>query len=149
MERGRRIVEGEDKRILIMRDAPPLHAIITMSIPVILGMMVNVVYNLVDTYFIGLMGNELQLAASNLSTPIFVLIMAVASLISAGGASYLSRSLGAGQKDQAEKTIATAILLICLFGIFVAATGIIFRNKFLLFWASELSLNIRCNMQLL
>lgn len=140
MERGIRIIVNEDKRIKIMRDAPPLQAILTMSVPVILGMMVNVVYNLVDTWFIGLMGDELQLAASSLSTPIFVFIMAVASLIGTGGASYLSRSLGAGRKEQAEKAIATTILLICLFGIFVAAAGIIFRNQIpYILGASELS----------
>ena len=49
------------------------------------------------------MGDELQLSASSYCTPIFVIIMTVASLIGTGGASYLSRSLGAGRKDKAEK----------------------------------------------
>lgn len=133
-------MQKQDKRIEIMRDAPPLRAIFTMSIPVILGMMVNVVYNLVDTWFIGLMGDELQLAASSLSTPIFVLIMAVASLIGTGGASYLSRSLGAGRKDDAEKTLATATLLIGLFGLLVAGAGVVFRNQIpVILGASDLS----------
>lgn len=122
-------MEKEDKRIQIMRDAPPLKAIFTMSLPVVLGMMVNIVYNLVDTYFIGLMGDELQLAASSLASPIFVLTMALASLIGTGGASYLSRSLGAGKKEEAEKTVATAIFLICLFGALTALAGIVFRKQ--------------------
>ena len=67
-------MQERDKRIQIMQDAPPLKAIFTMSIPVILGMMVNVVYNLVDTWFIGMMGDELLLAASSYCTPIFVII---------------------------------------------------------------------------
>lgn len=100
-----------------------------MSMPVILGMMINVIYNLVDTWFIGLMGDELQLAASSFCTPIFVVVMAVASLIGTGGASYLSRSLGAGRKDKAEKTLATGLLLVCLFGILVAVAGLAFRNR--------------------
>ncbi len=79
-------MQQQDKRIQIMKDAPTLKAIFTMSIPVILGMMVNVIYNLVDTWFIGIMGDELQLAASNFCTPIFVIVMAVASLIGTGGA---------------------------------------------------------------
>ncbi len=98
-------MEKEDKRIQIMRDAPPLKAIFTMSLPVVLGMMVNIVYNLVDTYFIGLMGDELQLAASSLASPIFVLTMALASLIGTGGASYLSRSLGAGKRRKRKKPL--------------------------------------------
>ena len=67
-------MQERDKRIQIMQDAPPLKAIFTMSIPVILGMMVNVVYNLVDTWFISMMGDELLLAASSYCTPIFVII---------------------------------------------------------------------------
>jgi multidrug efflux pump len=133
-------MQEQDKRIQIMQDAPPLKAIFTMSIPVILGMMVNVIYNLVDTWFIGMMGDELQLAASSYCTPIFVIVMAVASLIGTGGASYLSRSLGAGRKDKAEKTLATVLLLVCLFGLLVAIAGIVFRNQIPhILGASELS----------
>ena len=99
-----------------------------MSIPVILGMMVNVVYNLVDTWFIGMMGDELLLAASSYCTPIFVIILAVASLIGTRGASFLSRSLGAGRRDKAEKTLATCLMLVCLFGVLVAIIGLAFRN---------------------
>lgn len=112
-----------------MQDAPPLKAIFTMSIPVILGMMVNVIYNLVDTWFIGMMGDELQLAASSFCTPIFVIVMAVASLIGTGGASYLSRSLGAGRRDKAERTLATGLVLACLFGLLVAILGFVLRNQ--------------------
>ena len=123
------MISDEDKRIRIMREAPPLKAIFVMSVPVILGMMVNVVYNLVDTWFIGMMGDELQLAASNYCTPVFVIVMAVASLIGTGGASYLSRSLGADRKDKAERTLATGLLLVCLFGLLVAIVGLAFRNQ--------------------
>jgi len=122
-------MQEQDKRIRMMQDAPPLKAIFAMSVPVILGMMVNVVYNLVDTWFIGMMGDELQLAASNYCTPVFVIVMAVASLIGTGGASYLSRSLGSDCKDKAEKTLATGLLLVCLFGLLVAIAGIVFRNQ--------------------
>lgn len=87
-----------------------------------------------------MMGDELQLSASSYCTPIFVIIMAVASLIGTGGASYLSRSLGAGRKDKAEKTLSTGILLICLFGLLVAIVGVVFRNQIPhILGASELS----------
>lgn len=130
----------EDKRIRIMRDAPPLRAILLMSIPVILGMLVNIVYNLVDTWFIGLLGDELQLAASSLANPIFILTMALASLIGTGGSSYLSRSLGAGQEKKAEKTLTIALVLVLIFGMLTASVGIIFRKQIpILLGASKLS----------
>lgn len=70
-------MQERDKRIQIMQDAPPLKAIFTMSIPVILGMMVNVVYNLVDTWFIGI-GRWTAAGRQQYCTPIFVIILAVA-----------------------------------------------------------------------
>ena len=130
----------QDKRIEIMENATPIKAIFTMSIPVILGMMVNVVYNLVDTWFIGRLGDELQLAASNFCTPIFVIIMAVASLIGTGGASYLSRSMGSNEEDKAQNTLSTGIVLIIIFSILMALLGIVFQNQIpYLLGASDLS----------
>ena len=58
----------------------------------------------------------------------FVIILAVASLIGTRGASFLSRSLGAGRRDKAEKTLATCLMLVCLFGVLVAIIGLAFRN---------------------
>ena len=83
----------KDDRIRILSKAPVRQAILKMSLPVVLGMMVQVVYNLVDTYFIGLLGDANQLAAVNITTPIFMILMAIAGIIGTGAASYISRCL--------------------------------------------------------
>ena len=44
-----------EKRIALLRDAPVMSSIIKMSLPVVMGMMVQVLYNLVDVFFVGML----------------------------------------------------------------------------------------------
>lgn len=59
-----------DKRIFTMAEEKPAKAVIKMGIPVTMGMLFMVVYNLVDTYFVGRLHDDYQLAATNLSYPV-------------------------------------------------------------------------------
>ena len=117
--------EQLDGRLAVMKNAPPFKAIIKLSVPVIMGMLVNVAYNLADTFFIGLLGDEHQMAAASVSMPVFIVMMALASLIGTGGASFLSRSLGAGHNEKAKKTLVTCLLLMLVFGAVVAVVGLL------------------------
>ena len=80
-----------NKQTELMSNTPVTKAILKMSIPVVLGMMVQVLYNLVDTFFIGMLNDPNQLAAANITTPIFMLMMAIATIVSTGAASYIDR----------------------------------------------------------
>lgn len=109
-----------------------------MSIPVVLGMMVQVLYNLVDTFFIGKLNDPNQLAAANITTPIFMLMMAIATIVSTGAASYISRCLGKKDNQSANKTLSTGIAICIGLGILVMAVGLIFLKPFIiLLGASE------------
>jgi putative MATE family efflux protein len=121
--------ERADKRILVMRDAPPVKAILKMTLPVIAGMMVNILYNLMNTYFIGMLGDPYQQAAAGMSMPVFIAMMAVASLIGTGGASFLSRCLGAGLKEKAEKTLAICVILIAAISFLMTLAGLLLINS--------------------
>jgi len=114
-----------NKQIELMSTAPVSRAILKMSLPVVLGMMVSVVYNLVDTLFIGMLKDELQLAAASISTPIFMLLMALATIVSTGAASYISRSIGKKDVEEADRTLNTGILICVLLAIVIMTAGII------------------------
>ena len=81
---------AQDKRIYIMAEEKPVKAVFKMGVPVAMGMLFMVVYNLVDTYFIGLLHDDYQLAAANLSYPVMMVSVAIASIVGNGGASYSS-----------------------------------------------------------
>lgn len=114
-----------------MSNAPITKAILKMSLPVVLGMMVQVFYNLVDTFFIGRLNDPNQLAAANITTPIFMLMMAITTIVSTGAASYISRCLGKKDNLAANKTLSTGIAITIGLGILVMAVGLLFLKSFI------------------
>ncbi|MDO5516005.1 MAG: MATE family efflux transporter [Clostridium sp.] len=120
--------DRDDKRIILMRDAKPARAVLSMSIPVIIGMFIMIFYNLVDTFFIGLLNDDYQLAASNLAYPVMMICIAVSSMVGTGGASYIARSLGAGKPERAEHTLTLGIIIVLCGSIVISVLGLIFSN---------------------
>ncbi|MDY0287316.1 MAG: MATE family efflux transporter [Sphaerochaeta sp.] len=113
------------ERIELLAKAPVTKAIMVMSLPVVLGMMVQVLYNLVDTFFIGKLGDPNQLAAANLAMPVFILMMALGGMIGTGASSYISRSLGEKRQGQADKTLSIGFFLCIIVGVLVTGIGLI------------------------
>ncbi len=62
----------EDKRIYTMSKEKPSTAVLKMGMSLVCGMFIMVLYNLVDTYFIGLTRDNYQLAAVNLAYPVMI-----------------------------------------------------------------------------
>ncbi len=122
---------NSNKQTELMGNAPVAKAILKMSIPVVFGMMVQVLYNLVDTFFVGQLGDKDQLAAANITTPLFMLLMAIATIISTGAASYISRSLGKKDNATANKTLSTGFAICTGIGVIVTIVGIVFLKPFI------------------
>lgn len=115
----------EDKKILILRDEKVSKAILKLSIPMVMGMMVQVLYNLVDTYFIGMLNDSNQLAAANIAMPVFMILMAIAGIVGSGASSYISRCLGNEDYDEANRTISIATGILIVMSIIVMIGGIL------------------------
>lgn len=78
----------DEKRIHLLSKLPVSKAIFTMSIPMVMGMMIQLLYNLVDIYFIGKLEDQNQLADANITTPLFMLLMALSGIIGTGTSSW-------------------------------------------------------------
>lgn len=117
-----------DKQIKMMGEGPIVKTIFKLALPVVMGMMVQVLYNLVDTFFVGQLGDPNQLAAANITTPIFMIMMAIAGIIGTGAASYISRCLGKKDYDSANKTISTGIGIVVGLGAIVTVLGMVFMS---------------------
>lgn len=94
----------QDKTQKIFRDAPVPKAVLTNVIPSVVSMLMVLVYNLADTFFIGQTKNPLMVAAVSVATPAFLLFMAIGMLFGIGGTSMISRMLGEGRKEIAKNT---------------------------------------------
>ena len=86
----------------LFENAPISKAVTVMAVPTIITMLVVVIYNMADTFFIGQTNDAMQVAAVSLSTPVFMLFMALGNLFGIGGSSAISRALGAGQEERAK-----------------------------------------------
>ena len=77
--------------------------LLTFSIPCVISMLINSVYNIVDQIFIGKGVGTLGNAATNVIFPLVIVFNAVASLIGNGAAANLSLKLGEGKKKKQQK----------------------------------------------
>ena len=116
----------EDRRIFLLKEEKPVRAVVKLSVPLIAGMFIMVLYNLVDTFFIGLLRNDYQLAAVSLAYPVMMITVAVSNMVSSGSASLIARCLGGGDRKKAETTLATAVVLNVIGAVIVTVPGLVF-----------------------
>lgn len=121
--------DKEDKRIYTFSQETPYMAVIKMGLPLVAGMFIMVLYNWVDTYFIGLTKDDYQLAAVNLSYPVMMVMVALANMIGTGASSFIARCLGAGDRDKAQHTLTTGFVLTAINGLLVTLIGLIVIDK--------------------
>lgn len=81
-------------------------AVFRNAIPAMAAMLMVLVYNLADTFFIGQTHDDLRVAAVSMATPVFLLFMAVGSIFGVGDTAVISRAMGEGRKDYARQVSA-------------------------------------------
>ena len=112
--------------------------LLKFSIPGIISMLVNSIYNVVDQIFIGQRVGYLGNGATNVTFSFVILSLAVSLLLSAGCAANMSLNLGRKNRDAAEKVIGNAFVLAVLSGVILLAIGEIFNTPLLrLFGATD------------
>lgn len=94
----------KEKTLDIFENAPVPKAVISNIIPSVISMIMVLLYNLADTFFIGQTKNAYMVAAVSIATPVFLLFMAVGMLFGIGGTSLISRMLGEGKEEKAKQT---------------------------------------------
>lgn len=86
----------------LFENAPVSKAVAVMAVPTMISMLVVVIYNMADTFFIGQTGDPMQVAAVSLATPVFMVFMALGNLFGIGGSSAISRALGEKKAERAK-----------------------------------------------
>lgn len=110
----------------------PVHkAYFKLALPVVFSMVISLIYNMVDTWFIARTGNTDLIAGVSLGAPVFTLMIALGDIFGLGGSSIISRLFGQ-QRDKDGKRLSVFCFyaaLVC--GIFVAAILLLFRQSIL------------------
>ena len=86
-----------------LRSASVPKLILSLSLPMVLVMLVNVLYNMADVFFMGRTGNTMAVAGVSLTGPVFSGISAFNTLIGFGGCTAVSIALGKGDRDIVRK----------------------------------------------
>lgn len=119
--------DQKDKTVKIFENAPIPKAVFVNIIPSIISMIMVLVYNLADTFFIGQTNNDAMVAAVSLATPAFLFFMAIGMLFGVGGTSLISRMLGQGRTKDAKHACSFCFwtgLTIGVIGMFVILIAI-------------------------
>ena len=101
------------------------------AIPSVVSMLVNAVYNIVDQIFIGQGVGYLGNAATTVSFPIVTIILAVGTMLGAGGSAYAAIKLGEKNEAEAEKTLGNIFVLLTIIGLALTILGLVFLDPIL------------------
>lgn len=93
----------------LFEESPVMKAIISLALPSIMGQIILVIYNMADTFFVGLTRSDEMITAVTVCMPAFMFLSAISNLFGVGGASVISRLMGAKQRKQAKHAAAFAI----------------------------------------
>lgn len=116
----------------------PIHkAVVNMAVPTILSMIVIILYNMADTFFVGQTGNSLYISAVSLASPVFLIFTAFTSMFGAGGSSVISRALGMGDQERAKRVSAFVCYASIIFGILMSAAVLIGMEPLLKFIGTD------------
>ena len=101
------------------------------AIPSVISMLVNAVYNIVDQIFIGQGVGYLGNAATTVAFPIVTIILAVGTMLGAGGSAYAAIKLGEKKEEEAENTLGNVFILLVGIGIVLTVIGLVFLDPIL------------------
>lgn len=115
-----------EKREKIFSSYPIPKAVAALAVPSILSSIVNVIYNMADTYFVSLMKDTDATAAVSITMPVFLFFVAFGNIFGVGGSAYISRSMGEGKHKKVKKISAFSIFSSILAGVILLALILIF-----------------------
>ena len=117
--------------------------VIRNSIPALIAMIMVMVYNLADTFFLGLTHNDLQVTAVSFATPLFMIFMSLGTLFGVGGTSVISRALGERNTERAKKACSFCMWASVAVGVvFMAILWIFLDDVTTMLGASENSIGL-------
>lgn len=119
------------KSEVLFREKPVWTAIFSMAVPSCITILVMVIYNMADMFFIGQLGDTSQVAAISVVSPVFSLVTAVATMVGVGGCSVIANAAGAGKADDAKTFASLCCWVSILFGIASAAILLFGTNPIL------------------
>lgn len=120
----------KNTKMELLGSTPIPKALLALGLPTMIGMLINALYNLIDSYFVGGLGTN-QMGAITVAYPLSQIVVGLGLLFGNGAAAYLSRLLGQRDKKTANKVASTAVYSSVAVGAVVILCVVIFLNPIL------------------
>ena len=139
--RIRNIQDGDilnpDNKIYLFEEMPVPRAIATLSIPTILSSLVMVIYNVADTFFVGMINDPVQNAAVTLAAPVLLAFNAINNLFGVGTSSMMSRAMGKHDYELVRKSSAFGFYCTLFFALCFSFFSTVFKGPLLSLLGSD------------
>lgn len=119
------------RKTQLFESTPVPKAVITLAVPTVISSLVMVIYNLADTYFVGMQNDPVQNAAVTLAAPVLLAFNAINNLFGVGSSSMMSRALGQKDYDTVSKSSAFGFYCAIICGLLFSAGYTVFRSPLL------------------
>ena len=119
---------GDSQKTMLFEDMPIPQAVMKLSVPTVISSLVMVIYNLADTFFVGMVNDPVQNAAVTLAAPILLAFNAVNNLFGVGGSSMMSRALGRKDMDTVYRSSAISFYCSLIAGVLFSLLYTVFHS---------------------
>lgn len=123
-------MDAQNNKLTLLGSAPVPQALLALGVPIMIGMLINALYNLADAYFVGRLGQS-PLGAISVAFPLGQTVVGLGLMFGNGAASCLSRLLGRGDTHTADQVAATALYSGLALGAGVILAGMLFLEPLL------------------
>lgn len=106
-------------------------AIVKLALPATLALLAKAIYNIVDTAYIGLLSDDVALAAVGVTLPILLIMVSIENIFASGAAVIAGRALGSRDQEGANRTVTTIVGFSVLVGLALCVLGILFMEPLL------------------
>lgn len=127
----------KEKQEYLFQKASVWKAISQMAIPAMVSIIVMIIYNLADMFFVGRLGNTAQVAAISLVGPIFTLMMAIGTMIGGGGSVLIAKTLGEEDIEKVKLYSSLCCWGSIVFGLIFSAFVVLFSHPLLRFLGAD------------
>lgn len=121
----------DQNRTALFETRPVPSAVMTLAVPTIISSLVMVLYNLADTYFVGMLNNPVENAGVALAAPVLLAFNAVNNLFGVGSSSLMSRSLGCKDYETVRRSSAFGFYGALFFGVIFSLLCTVFKGPLL------------------
>lgn len=121
----------DEQKTVLFEQMPVPQAIMKLAIPTVLSSLVMMLYNMADTYFVGMLNNPVQNVAVTLASPVLLSYNAFNNLFGVGCSSMMSRALGRKDYETVRQSSAFGIYCSILCGLLLSVVCTVFRQPLL------------------